>query len=292
MQDQENFQTLCKAIQIIIRETHKPRYLPDWLYAFWQPEVPLVLHLKDEIEQLIEGSRLGTDLTTLELKLVKLLDKERYLVTVHLMDLKLRSRMQDALITALFFSVEDVQRYNEYVLAEQNPGKFIEYASFPKELDKYKDYLKKQHAVHGRFIKNFTEEELTLAAKEEIINGKLLDYFKLTEFLKHGFHYIIQELKALEINKIEKGYLTIERMNSYLEKISLTLHPAHELQLDPANLVKNARYILEDIINAAGISEPADQPLYPEHAALIKACYFVDEMFKVASSFVDIVDEL
>lgn len=280
-QRHENFQKLFGAVYLVLSEVPKHRYLPEWLYSFWQSEGYSVVSLIDAIKLIEKELPSETNLSILEERLIKLLDQERYLSAVHLKDEKRLNRIQDAMVTALFFSQEDIKMYDKLILIEQEPEKFIEYLNRRPEIATYEEYLKKQQSVFGRFIQNFTEEEISNAAKAQMINGKLLDDFELEKFLTHGFYYVKQELKALSIHKIEKGFLNQERIDSYLEKISFLLHPANELQQNTAELIKQARYLLEDIINTAGLKEHG-VPNYPEHEALINGCYWVDEMFKTA----------
>ncbi len=282
--NRQNILKLSQAILTIIEKNKKPSYLPDWLHKFWQPDTSDTYGLKADIQNIIDEYAAQED--TLELcvdKLLKRLDLERYVVAVHLNDLKMRARIQDAMVTALFFSEEDIKKFNEYVLAEQIPNKFIEYLSQNQDLLRYKEYLRKQQSLYGRFSKNFTDEELTLVAKAYIIHSKLLEYFGLIDFLKHGFYYAKKELKALQLNKIEKGYLTFDRINGYLDKMSLLMHPANELHQDKEALVRNCRNLLEDIVNTASLKE-AGKPMFSEHQAVIAGCYWVDEMFKSAAA--------
>lgn len=285
-QQHENFQKLFGAIYLILSETHKPQYLPNWMYNFWHSEITAIVQLKEAIHAIEEELPHCSDTVALEKKLITLLDQERYLAAIHVWDMKLLNRIQDVMVAVLFFSQEDIQKYDEFVLIEQDSKKFIEYLKKPTELTIYSQYLKKQQSVYGRFIKNFSEAEINSAAKAQMINGKLLDYFELPKFLKHGFQFIKQELKALSIHDIEEGYLNKERIDSYIDKISLLLHPANEVRQDDRELVKRARYILEDIINTAGVKEHA-VPNYPEHSLLINGCYWVDEMFKTAAAQVE-----
>ncbi len=288
--EHQNFHIICKAISLILRETRRPKYLPKWLYNYWQPEANAVFQLKDTIKEIEENIDQSDGLSQQKIKLIKVLDQERYFARVHLNDNKLFGLIQDAMVLVLFFSKEDVYQYNEFVLAKHTPEKFIEYLNTKEAIGMYKEYLKKQQAFYGRFIQNFTDEEITIAAKTQMINGKLLDILHLEEFLKYGFHYVIQELKALSMNHIEKGFLNQERINSYTNKISLIMHPANELQLDPAALIKNSRYILEDIINAAGVT--AGVANHPEHQAIINGCYWIDEMFKSAAGGEEFIDNI
>lgn len=283
-QEKQDFKILCYAVLLVIEESRKASYLPEWLYSFWQTEASNIDCLKEEILNIVNQlENHPEEIDELKIKLIERLDLERYDVTVHLQDEVLRGRIQDAMVAALFFSQADVEKYNEYVVAEQEPEKFITYLYQNEELVSYKEYLKEQQSIYGRFAKNFTDVEITLAAKGYMINGKLFEHYGLDKFLKHGFYYVKKELKALQINKISKGYLNEERINSYVEKISFLLHPANELHEDKENLVKNARNLLEDIINTAGLKK-AGVCLYEEHEAIIHGCYWVDEMFKTASA--------
>jgi hypothetical protein len=287
-QEKHDFKILCYAILLVIEENRNASYLPEWLFSFWQKEASNIDNLKEEIHGIIaELEKHPEEVESLKVKLIERLDLERYDVTVHLQDERLRSRIQDAMVAALFFSQVDVQKYNEYVVAEQESEKFITHLYQIEELISYKEYLKKQQSIYGRFAKNFTDNEITLAAKGYMINGKLLEHYGFVKFIQHGFFYVKKELKALQISRIEKGYLNEERINSYMEKISFLLHPANELHEDKEAFVKYARNLLEDIINTAGIKEGGKESeicLYQEHEAIIHGCYWVDEMFKTASA--------
>lgn len=285
-QKKQNYKILLKVILLVLEESKKSDYLPEWLYNFWHTDSSNISGLKEDIQSLfVELEKTDNRIEDFEIKLIERLDLERYVAAVHLADEDMRSRIQDAMFAALFFSTTDIDKYHEYVLAEQKPLKFIHHINRKEEFEIYKSYLLQHQSVYGRFIKNFTEEEIDLAAKGHMINGKLLEHYGLEKFLKHGFAYIKKELKALQINKIEQGYLNAERINSYMEKIAFLLHPANELHQNPEALVKNARYILEDIINTAGL-KAAGIPIYSEHKTIILGCYWVDEMFKVASASV------
>lgn len=209
-------------------------------------------------------------------ELLNTLDNIRFQATVHHQDNQTRSVIQNVILAYLFYDGD---------FAKKDKQAFLDDLAKAEAIEAYKNYYRKQRSIYGRFIERFSDEEITLAAKGGIINGKLVENMGLKKSIAHGLQYIRNELVKLQKQK-EAGFLKHEAINNYIEKLDYLLNPANEIYHDDKALLQNARYLLEDIINAAGIEENATAK-YIIHQPLISSCYWVDEMFKVAKGQIE-----
>lgn len=283
----QTFSILCETVLIILKSYQHQGHLPDWVLHFFHPRLKEVSSIKNKITAIKNLDESHKKLKVLEDDLIKSLDKDRYFISVHTKSKRLRNKIQDAMVAVLFLSKEDEQAYKKYVIDDKNVDAYLNYLEQDEALEVYKAHYKTQRAIYGRFIGRLSDEEIVLAAKGGMINGKLTDRFDVKWMIAHGLHYIRTELLELKKEKIEEGFLRSEAIVGYLEKLDFLLHPANELQNDEGALVQNARYLLEDIMNAAGVQKNAI-PRHKSHHALIKGCYWVDEMFKVVKGQFDV----
>lgn len=279
----KNFTIVCDVVNLLVSSPTEKSYIPQWFFRLWQGENNQDSQVRQQIEQLKAQAEKGEDLNRLSQQLIKYLDRQRYLATIHLQNAEFRSQVQDALLAILLFTPRDVERYQQLVLVEQHPEAFIDYLAKSEELQQYKTYFLKKHAIHGRFIESLSDDEITLAAKGGLINSHLFHRWGTRQLMTHALLFIKRELSLLLGHEQQQGFLTQETIIGYMEKLDFLLHPANELQKEEAALVNNARYILEDIINAAGIDNQG-QIKYSSHESLVKGCYWVDEMLLVAKA--------
>lgn len=274
--DEKEFQYLKEIIELILDTYSQHPYIPMRLYQFWHPRVKQVNAIKNQVQQMGERE-----------ELIDMLDQQRYFMAVHTNSRRLRGKVQDALLEIFLFEADHIKKYEELVKKEKKVDAFLQFIEQDEEINRYKAYFKKQRAVYGRFIERLSDEEITLAAKGGIINGLLIERWGVKKTLQYGFHYIRQELTELKKNKVEAGFLDLKVIEGYLEKMDFLLHPANEIYHDNAALVQNSRYLLDDLLNSAVVMEDA-KAHYPEHQFLINACYWLDELFLVVKSKVDV----
>jgi len=299
------FEILCDIV-ILFLDSYQPRlsrlyFFPAWLCGRWHPRFKQVNYLKQRITNIktsmasAESGESIEDLETREDALITLLDSERYMLSVHTHSHALRLTVQDALLEVLFFEPAHIRQYQKKVLEAGDVAGFLYFLDRTEAIEKYKQYYKKQHAIHGRYIHRFSDAEILLAAKGSMINGQLIERYGIKKMISHGLGYIRRELKSLmlmqsktspSVPSVKTSYLVNEAIHGYLEKLDFLLHPANEIQQDEVALIQNARYLLEDIINAVGVDESAKARHF-SHQALVTACYWVDDIFKVARGRVD-----
>jgi hypothetical protein len=281
MQQQEKSLTLlCDILSTILLSYQATSWMPQWLFRRWHKRMHQVRYLVAKIHA-IKAEITADSYKEIENDLIKTLDRERFFFATHTQSHRLREKIQDAMLEVLFFQPDHVDAYKKFVLTEKNVEKFLKYLDQSESINAYKKHYRRQRAIYGRFIENFSEEEITLAAKGGMINGKLLQRYGVYELIAHGLHYIRNELKSIEKQKITAGYLSPQAIEGYVEKLDFLLHPANAIVEDEAALVQNARYLLEDIVNSAGVETNA-KARNKIHQDLINACYWVDEMFLVA----------
>lgn len=291
-QQKQDLAILCDILQLIIDSYQHHTYLPDWLYQHWHPHQKRSNQLKQKIEAIknsvleVETVSKKQPIAQIEDKLIKLLDEQRYWMSVYTSSQRLHTKIQDALLETLFFKHTHIEKYKQLVLAEKNIPAFLAFIDRTEEINTYKKYYKQHHAIHGRYMSRLNEEEISSAAKASMISGKLVERYGIKKNIAYGLHYIRNELTDLRKRDIEENYLTTPAITGYLEKLDFLLHPANEIQQDEAALIQNARYLLEDIINAAGVDEQG-KAQHSTHQILVNACYWVEDMFKVARGRVD-----
>jgi hypothetical protein len=221
--------------------------------------------------------------------LINMLDGYRYYYSVQSNNAYLLEKILNAMIAALFFNEAHVAAYKSLVLEERAIPLYLQELLQGELFAIYEQYYKKQHSILGRRIERLKISDIELVAKQGMINGKLFELLGEKGLITHGLTYIQKELQAILNKNHFVGFLTKEHLDGYLDKIQLLIshyHPPSFLSppippMQPAEetLVQNARYLLENITYACGVTSE-DQARYPEHQNLIKACFWVDEMFK------------
>jgi len=284
---QQNFLSLCDISLFIIKSYEHHPLWPDWIYQLFRKRLKQENILYNKISSLKSSVTDHSNIPELTQKLILLLDEFRYFIATHTTSTRLRNKIQDALLTVLTSSQELLARYQNLVVEQHKDDEFLKSLEQRSELQVYKTYYKKQRSVFGRYIERFSDEEITTAAKACMINGKLAQMRGLTKNIEIGFRYVRNELKNLEKKHLERGFLSLQAMAGYLEKMNFLLHPANEIQRDDAAFLQNARYILEDIINACGVRDNA-QAAHHEHQTLVNSCYWVDELFQASKSSLDV----
>ena len=156
-----------------------------------------------------------------------------------------------------------------------------------QKLQSYKDYFANKHAIYGMPAGKLGDTEIILAAKEGMVNGELIDHFGIRNFIERGLIHVKHELEALQREKVEKGFLTLASIGGYIHKLDLLIAECHDSHANLDDVLQNSRYVLEAIINTAGVN-PLGPAKFPEHAVLITCCYWVDEFFQQAKVALEI----
>jgi hypothetical protein len=277
---EEEFVALCDTIAIIIDNYQVRGRSPAWLWRFWEPRGPQIRYIQRTIASLKASITPDADFNDLRDELIRQLDSHRYYLAVRAASKQLRFIMQDTLIAALCFTPADVALYNRLLAKQVALKDYVAHFQRPEELLRYYDYFSKRHAVFGIAPALLGEQGLMLSAKAGLVDGKLVEHFGIRKMIALNMQRLNHELADLLEDKIERGFLTQEKIEGYMHKIHLVLDNCESAtsEFNDETLVQHARYLLESIINTAGLTVLGTAQ-YPEHAVLITACYWIDEVF-------------
>ncbi|MEM1243268.1 MAG: hypothetical protein AAGG80_00435 [Pseudomonadota bacterium] len=215
--------------------------------------------------------------------LLDLFDEARYIATTHFFDNVLRENFQDSLIFLLFYREKRRQQFTDYIEKFNDSKTYLAVLKEPKAYQEYVEHLRKQLTVYGRKQENLTDEEVRLAARGAVINGKWLEHFGLKSTIEHGLSFVKKELQGLINQRVFIGFFNQASMQDYIEKIDAI---KQQKELDNVGYVQYARYLIEAILNAAGTLE--GQARHLEHKSLVFGCYWIDELFLEAKSRFDV----
>lgn len=287
--EQKHLRILTQTIRMILDTYEQSGMMPNWLFRWLHPRGQQVKLLEQSLLSLAKSTTHTTTFTEVQNELIFILDNKRYFYSVHTISHRLRSLVQEAMLASLIFTKDDVKLYQEKIEQQQDIMGYLQHFQNQQTLQQYRDYFAKRHSVYGIDAAEISADELTMYARGALINGMLIDRFGLHQVLQNNMKRVKIELQSLIRKRIEKGYLTLTKTESYIDKINLLLEyiAANKSEFDEAALVQQARYIVENVTSTAGVKQlgPA---LYLEHAKLITACYWVDEILLQARAKVDI----
>lgn len=282
---QRTFEIICTTTQLFITSYDKDRWQPNWLFHLWHKRARQVAMIDKAIQMLKESANPNDKLKHVLNELIQILVDNYYYLFTHTESKRLREKVQDAILMSLTFTENDIAIYEEFN-QKKNLADYLQHFQKKQELQNYRNYFADKHAIYGVPAYQLSETELTQIAKAGLINGKLVERFGVIKITAGSLHIVKKELQELIDKKIEAGFLTLESAKSYSHKIDLLLAECADPQVDETSLLQNSRYVLENIINAAGIL-PLGPAKYREHAVLITACYWVDEFLQQAQAEVE-----
>lgn len=288
-EEQKQLRTLTQTVHMILDTYGQSGMMPEWLFRWLHPRGQQVKLLKQSLLGLAKSISHTTSFIDVQNELIHLLDNKRYFYSVHTVSHRLRTLVQEAMLACIIFTHEDVKLYHEMIEQQQDISGYLGHFKNQKALQEYRDYFANRHSIYGVDASEISADELTMYARGALINGMLIQRFGLRQVLQTNMKRIKIELQTLIRKRIEKGYLTLTKTESYIDKINLLLHhiKTDNTEFNEASLVQQARYIVENITSTAGVKQlgPA---LYLEHAKLITACYWVDETLMQARARVDV----
>ena len=281
------FEIICTTAQLFITSYYKERWLPTGLFHLWHKRGRQAALIDQAIQRLKVSVNPNNNLKEVLNELIHLLVKNYYFLFTHTMSKRLREKVQDAILSFLTFDETDIAIYEDLIKQKSNVAVYLDHFQKKQELQTYENYFANKHAIYGVPAYQLGKNELTQMAKAGLINGKLLERFGVIKITIGGLNFIKKELQELIDNKIEAGFLTIESAKSYCHKIALLFAECEATQIDETSLLQNSRYLLENVINAAGVL-PLGPAQHREHAVLITACYWVDEFLQQAQVEVEL----
>lgn len=273
----KKFEAISETARLIIHSYYQQSFVPWRLFRYWHPRGKQAAHLEHAIQSIQNSANPKVPYDFLLNELIHLLFNHYYFFYVHTTSHRLRDKTQDALFTTLIFSDEDLTVYQEMIVKKQDVSEYLEYFEKKPVLKNFQQHFAKRRAIYGVDPDLLTSEELAVATKNAVINGKLLDRFGVLSLVKKCLLKIKQELQLLLNKKIEVGYLDKDKIISYEEKLQMLIDSKTKDDEDQELLLQQASYILENIINTAGVL-PLGPAKYKEHAVLITACYLVNEI--------------
>jgi hypothetical protein len=202
---------------------------------------------------------------------------------VHTTSKKLREKVIEALLACLIFNETDIKHYHSQIEKKLDLTAYMKIFISDQELTKYRNYFASKHQIYGVSAKDYSKDDLELIAKTAMVNGKLIEKFSLKLLIRRALNYVKQEINELIKNHVEVGFLNYEVMQGHLKHIELLQQHCKEPDFVLTTLVHDTRYLLETIINSAGVL-PLGPARYPEHIYLITCCYWVDEFMVQAQA--------
>ncbi|MGE3920867.1 MAG: hypothetical protein AB7F64_08030 [Gammaproteobacteria bacterium] len=287
-EEQQQFSIMCDTAILFINQYVKPDWMPHWIFKMFHKRDKQVVMLDKAIDALKQSNLTSRSLDEKVNELIYLLFNHYYHLFVRTISHRLRGDVQDALLACLNFSANDVKRYHDMVEEKQDSSAYLAYFKKHHDLEEYRKYFAEKHAVYGISSKYLSKSELDMAAKMGVIQGKLVKRFGMRPMISRTLKLVKNELSDLLNKKVEKGYLNVESIKSYIHKIDLLLANCEDqVNVDDSTILQQARYIIENIVNTAGIL-PLGPAKYHEHAILIASCYWIDEFLQQLHAEIEI----
>jgi len=275
------FTILCETAAIIIGSYESETMMKRWLSQLSHHREKQVKHIITLLNELKSAAKVNKSYDEIYADLLLYLDNQRYFYSVKKASALLRSLLQDAMIAVLNFNDDDMKSYEQLLENGISTQTYINNFKRHHQVQDYKEYFAKRHAIYGMPANEMKAEDLEIYAKIGLINGQLLDLLGLEKILKYNMHRISSELQQLDKQEIYLGFLTKEVIESNLSKIQLLLADIHSPDFREDEVVQQARYILESITNSAGVLLLGTAK-FAKHAEIITACYWVDEILQQA----------
>jgi hypothetical protein len=287
--EKKSLMILFSTIQWIL-DSYFPHHIPYWLFSLWHPRSQQISTIKKTLKRKLQNREHLEEESFIKKvdDFILILDAHRYYLSVHTQSKLLREKVQEAMIVCLSFSERERKLYHDMVEKKGDISLYLKSLIQSAEIVRYRDYYRTQHSIYGRNINRFTDEEILLAARGGLINGKLLDRFGMCWVIRHNLFYIRKELESILKRKNKKGFLTEAVMEGYFIKMDGLIDSCNRGTMDLMATLQNTRYLLEAIVNGAG-TLPGGEAQISQYQGLIDACYWVDECLVEAKGALEVI---